>query len=140
MAHTSPHRHHVPVLLGFLLGLAFSGSVVSAARDDTFADALPSPWVTASLGLVVIAIGWVTANATPRFAAALAMSALPGALYGSLVLAWQGDSQLSYGWSAMPIALGCLAFGASLHASKSGRKPWSARRGSSPSLPRTRTR
>lgn len=140
MAHTVTHRHHVPVLIGFLLGLAFSGSVVNAARDRTFAGALPSPWVTASLGLVVIAIGWVTANATPRFAAALAMGALPGAVYGSLVLAWQGDSQLSYGWSAMPIALGCLALGASLHAAKSARKPWSARRGSSPRLPRARTR
>lgn len=129
-----------PVVIGLILGLAASAWVVVSARDDTLAAALPNPWLTASLGLAVVAVGWVAANAAPRFAGALAGAAAPGAAYGAIVLAADGDRQLAYGWSAIPIALGCLALGAGLHAAHQPQRPWSARRGSSPRLPRTRTR
>jgi hypothetical protein len=140
MAHPSPHRHHGLVFIGLVLGIAFSVAVVQSGREHTLAEALPSPWVTACLGLAVVFGGWVIANAMPRFTSGLALAALPGAIYGSLILSWDDHAQLSYGWSAIPIALGCLALGASIHAAGHGQKPWSARRGSAPRIPRARAR
>ena len=128
------------MVLGLLLGILGSFYVGMAAHDHTLAAALPTPWVTASLGLGIVAVGWVMGNATPRFAAALALAAMPGAAYAAVMLAGDGDRQLAYGWSAVPIALGCLAFGAGFHASHSRHRPWSARRRTSPRLPRARTR
>ena len=140
MAHTSPGLHHGDVFIGLVLGIAFSTAVVQSAREHTLAEALPSPWVTACLGLAVVLGGWIIANAMPRFTSGLALAALPGAIYGSLALSWEDHAQLSYGWSAIPIALACLALGACLHAAGSGQKPWSARRSSAPRIPRARTR
>ncbi len=140
MAHTVPARHHAVVIIGLILGVAASAWVVVAARDQTLADALPTPWVTACLGIGIVVVGWVMANATPRFAAALAGAAAPGAVYGALVLAAEGDRQLAYGWSAVPIALTGLAVGAGLHAAHRGQRPWSARRASASKVPRLRTR
>ena len=140
MAHTSADRHHGAVIIGIILGLAFSASVVRAADDASLAGNLPSPIMTACLGLAVVAAGWVTINAAPRFAAGLATAAVPGAVYASMRLASDGENQLAYGWSSITIALGCLAVGALLHAARHGNKPWSARRSSSPRIPRARTR
>ncbi len=140
MAHTSPHRHHEPVVIGLLLGILGSAWVGLAARDHTLAASLPSPWVTASLGVGIVVVGWVVANATPRFAAALALAATPGAAYASVMLAGDGERQLAYGWSAVPIALACLAFGAGFHAASTRHRPWSARRSTAPRVPRARTR
>jgi peptidoglycan/LPS O-acetylase OafA/YrhL len=140
MAHTAPRWHHAIVILGLLFGAAASIWVAVAARDQSLEAALPTPWVTACLGLAVVVVGWVLANAAPRFAAALAGAAAPGAAYGAVVLAGDGAEQLAYGWSAMPIALGCLAIGAGLHGAKHAQKPWSARRSTAPRVPRARTR
>jgi len=129
-----------PVIIGLVLGVVASGWMVQAARHHTLADGLPAPSMTAGLGLAVIAIGWVIANAAPRFTSALAAAAAPGAMYGALMLAKDGDNQLAYGWSAVPVALACLAAGAGAHASRHGQKAWSARRGTAPKLPRVRTR
>ena len=128
------------MFVGLLLGLAGSLLVGRAALDHTLAAALPLPWVTASLGLAVLAVGWVLSSATPRLAAGLAAGALPGAVYAALVLAGDGERQLAYGWSAIPVALGGLALGAGLHASRSHSRPWSARRHSAPRVPRARLR
>jgi len=128
------------VLVGLLFGLASSVVVGRAANDHTLAAALPRPWLTASLGLVVIAIGWVMSMATPRLAAGAAAGALPGTVYAAVVLADDGSRQLAYGWSAILIALGCLALGAGLHAGRSRSRPWSARRTTAPRVPRARTR
>lgn len=128
------------MLVGLLLGLAGSVVVGRAARDHTLAAALPLPWVTASLGLVVIAVGWVLSLATPRFAAGVAVGAVPGAVYAAFVLTGDGEKQLAYGWSAIPIALGALALGAGLHASRTPSRPWSARRHTAPRVPRARLR
>ena len=127
------------MVLGLVLGFAASAWVVAAARDHTLAAALPNPWLTACLGLAVVAVGWVAAHAVPRFAASLAAAAAPGAAYGAVMLASDGADQLAYGWSAVPISLACLALGAGLHAARHAHKPWSARRSSSPRLPRVRT-
>jgi hypothetical protein len=128
------------VVIGLLLGILGSAYVGIAAHDHTLAAALPSPWLTASLGLGIIAVGWVMGNATPRFAAALALGATPGAAYAAAMLAGDGERQLAYGWSAVPVALACLAFGAGFHAAHSHHRPWSARRRTAPRLPRVRTR
>jgi hypothetical protein len=128
------------VVLGLVLGIAASVWLGRAAHDHALAAALPSPWVTACLGLVIVAAGWVTANVAPRFAAALGAAAAPGAAYGAVMLSADGEQQLAYGWSAVPITLACLAIGAGLHAAQHGQKPWSARRGTAPRLPRVRTR
>jgi len=128
------------VLVGLLLGLASSLAVGRAAHDHTLAAVLPRPWVTASLGLVVIAVGWVMSMATPRLAAGAAAGALPGAVYAAIVLAGDEPRQLAYGWSAILVALGCLALGAGLHASQSSSRPWSARRSTAARVPRARTR
>lgn len=140
MAHTSSRRHHAAVIIGLVLGFAASAWVVVAARDHTLVDALPNPWITACMGLAVVAVGWVTANVAPRFAAAFPAAAFPGAAYGAVMLASDGADQMAYGWSAVPVALGCLAVGAGLHAAQSKHKPWSARRSSAPRVPRVRTR
>jgi peptidoglycan/LPS O-acetylase OafA/YrhL len=128
------------VVFGLVLGVLASAWVGTAARERTLAESLPSPWWTACLGLGVIAIGWVLANAAPRFAATLAGAAAPGAVYGAIVLAGDGDGQLAYGWSAVPVALVCLAIGAGLHAAHRKPRPWSARRSTAPRVPRLRTR
>ena len=129
-----------PVVIGLILGVLASAWVGLAARDHNLAAALPTPWVTASMGLGVVVVGWVTANTIPRFAAGLAAAAVPGAAYGAMMLASDGDKQLAYGWTAVPVALACLAVGAGLHANQHARRPWSARRGRAPKLPRVRTR
>jgi len=128
------------MLVGVLLGLFGSVVMGRAAHDQTLAGALPQPWLTALLGLAVLAVGWVLSTATPRFGAGLAAGALPGAVYAALALAGDGESQLAYGWSAILIALGGVALGAGLHASHSHTRPWSARRHSAPRLPRARLR
>ena len=61
-------------------------------------------------------------------------------MYGAIVLADDGTRQMAYGWSAIPVALGCLAIGAGLHAARSSKRPWSARRSNAPRIPRARTR
>jgi hypothetical protein len=128
------------VVIGLILGIAASAWLGMAARDHELADSLPTPWLTACLGLGIIAIGWVMGNAAPRFAAALAGAAAPGAVYGAVMLAGDGESQLAYGWSAVPIALVCLALGSGLHAANRRHRPWSARRATAPKVPRLRTR
>jgi len=128
------------VVLGLVLGFAASLWVTVAARDHTLAATLPNPWMTASIGLGICAIGWVTATAAPRFSAALAGAAVPGATYGAIMLAADGANQLAYGWSAVPISLGCLALGAALHAARRHQRPWSARRATASRVPRLRTR
>jgi len=140
MAHTARDGHHGDVVLGLILGIAASSWVTVAARDHTLAASLPNPWLTACLGLGVVAVGWVMANAAPRFAAALAGASAPGAVYGAVVLAGDGAKQLAYGWSAVPIALICLALGAGLHAAHHAHRPWSARRSTAGRIPRVRTR
>lgn len=140
MAHTSPDGHHGLVLIGLVLGLAFSISVVQASDERKLAAALPSPLWTACMGLAVVGAGWLTASVTPRFAAGLATAAVPGAVYAAMRLAWDGEEKLAYGWSAIPVALGCVAVGAGIHATQHSRKPWSARRGRSSRIPRVRTR
>ncbi len=128
------------MLVGLVLGLAGSVLVGRAAHDHTLAGALPLPWVTASLGLAVLAVGWVLSSATPRVAAGLAAGALPGAVYAASALAGDGERQLAYGWSAILIALGGLTLGAGLHASRSHTRPWSARRRTASRVPRARLR
>ena len=140
MAHTSPPRHDGTVIIGLVLGGAASAWMIRAARDHELAGALPSPWVTACLGFAVVALGWVIASAAPRFAAALAGASTPGAIYGAIMLSMDGNRVLSIGWSAVPVALGCLALGAGLHAAQAPHKPWSARRANAPRVPRVRTR
>lgn len=128
------------MFVGLLLGLAGSVLVGRAAYDHSLAGALPLPWVTASLGLAVVAVGWVLSSATPRLAAGLTAGALPGAVYAAFALAGDGARQQAYGWSAIPIALGALAVGTGLHASRSHTRPWSARRSSALRVPRARPR
>ncbi len=128
------------MLIGLLLGLASSAWVGRSAHDHTLAGFLPQPWVTACLGLGVIAVGWVMATAIPGFAAGLAVGALPGAVYAALVLAGDGSRQLAYGWSGVPIALAGLAIGAGTHSARSQTRPWSARRSTAGGIPRARTR
>lgn len=140
MAHTARGDHHGCVFLGLILGLVASAWVGIAARDHTLAAALPTPLLTACIGIGIVAGGWVMTSAAPRFAAALAGAAAPGAAYGAVMLAGDGAHQLAYGWSAVPIALGCLAFGAGVHAANTAHKPWSARRRTSSRVPRVRMR
>lgn len=128
------------MVIGLLLGIVASAWMALAARDQTLADNLPNPWLTACFGLAVVAVGWVLANAAPRFAAALAAASAPGAAYGAIVLAGDGARQLAYGWSAVPVALVCLAVGAGGHSVQRKQQPWSARRRTSPRVPRVRTR
>jgi len=128
------------VVIGFALGVVVSLWLAIAAQDDRLANLLPNPWLTGCLGFGILALGWVMAHATPRFAAALAVASLPGAAYAAIVLAQEGSRQLAYGWSAVPISLGGVAIGASLHASRHAQKPWSARRSTAPRIPRARTR
>jgi hypothetical protein len=128
------------VVLGLLLGIGASAWLGLAARDHELAESLPTPWMTACLGLGIIVIGWVMANAAPRFAAALAGAAAPGAVYGAIMLAGDGQGQLAYGWSAVPISLVCLAAGAGLHAAHRRPRSWSSRRATAPKVPRLRTR
>lgn len=128
------------MIVGLLLGLAGSVLVGRAAYDHTLAGALPLPWLTASLGLAVIAVGWLLGSATPRLAAGLTAGALPGAVYAGVALAGDGARQLAYGWSAITIAVGALALGTGLHASRSHARPWSARRRTALRVPRARPR
>ena len=127
------------MIIGLALGVVASLWVGIAARDEKLAAYLPNPWLTACLGLGIVALGWVMANAAPRFAAALAGAALPGAVYAAVTLAGDDTRQLAYGWSAIPVALACLALGAGLHASRHASRPWSARRSTAPRIPRART-
>lgn len=140
MAPPSSRRHDGGVVLGLVLGVLASAGVALAARDQSLADALPNPWLTACLGLGVVVVGWVLANAAPRFAAALAGASAPGAAYGAIVLAGDGARQLAYGWSAVPVALACVAFGAGVQGAHRKHRSWSARRGTAPRVPRVRTR
>ncbi len=132
------------MLLGLLLGIASSALVAREAYGHRLAAVLPSPWLTAGLGLLVLGLGLVMAVVSPRFTSSLACGALPGAIYGSFMLSGDGAQQLAYGWSAIPVALGALALHAGLFRSRGpgggGSRPWSARRGNAPRIPRARTR
>lgn len=125
---------------GLILGILASIWIGRAARDHELAAALPSPWLTACLGLGILILGWVLANAAPRFATALAGAALPGALYGAISLAADGDRLLAYGWSAVPVALMALAIRAGSYTSGHGPRSWSSRRARAPRVPRLRVR
>jgi len=132
------------VVIGLLLGIAGSSLMALAAYEHRLADALPSPWYTASFGIGVLAVGWVLAIAWPRFASYLAAAALPGAIYAALMLSGDGYKDLAYGWAAVPVTLGWLAIRASLGGSSPGGRhqgrAWSARRSTAPRIPRARTR
>lgn len=114
--------------------------MIRAARAHELAGALPDPWLTAGLGLVVVVLGWVIAAAAPRFAAGLAGAAAPGAIYAAVRLSMDGERYLAYGWSAVPVALCCVGLGAGMHAAQHPRRSWSARRATAPRVPRVRTR
>ena len=126
------------MLLGLLLGIASSAWLALAAHDGQLEPALPSPWVTASLGLAVLAVGWVLAAISPHFAAALAVGALPGAIYGAIVLGGGTDRQLAYAWAAVPVALGWVAVTAGFADRRGHSRSWSARRATAPRIPRAR--
>ena len=128
------------MVIGLALGVVASLWLGIAARDEKLAAYLPNPWLTACLGLGILAVGWVMANAAPRFAAGLAVAALPGAVYAALVLAGGDSRQLAYGWSAVPVALAALALASGLHAARHPSRPWSVRRSTAPKIPRARTR
>lgn len=128
------------MVIGLIVGAAASMWMARAAHDHTLAAALPEPWATACLSLVIVVVGWVASSSVPRLAAALAGAAAPGAVYGAVMLAGDGERQLAYGWSAIPVTLICLAVGAGLHSAEHPTRPWSARRRSAPRVPRLRTR
>ena len=126
------------MLIGLLLGLTGSAFVGLAAHEHRLEPALPDPWLTASLALVVLLVGWVVASVSRRFAAALAGALLPGVAYGAVVLAGDGNQQLAYGWSAVAAALGWVAVTAGLAAPRNRRASWSSRRRTAPRIPRAR--
>ncbi len=128
------------MLVGLLLGLAGSVLVGRAAHDHTLVAALPIPWVTASLGLAVIAIGWVLSTATPRLAAGLAAGALPGAVYAAVALARRRGEAAGLRLVGHPDRPWRPGLGAGLHASRSHTRPWSARRRTASRVPRARLR
>ena len=126
------------MLIGLLLGLAGSAFVGLAAHEGRLEPALPDPWLTAALGLVVLLVGWVVAAVSRRFAAALAGGLLPGVVYSAIALAGDGQQQLAFGWCAVAVALGWVAVAAGLSAPRNRRVSWSARRRTAPRIPRAR--
>ena len=127
------------VVIGLVLGLTSSAWLALAVQDDQLESALPGVWVTASLGLAVLGVGWLLSAISPRFAAALAAGAIPGAVYGAIALAGEGSQQLAYAWSAVPVALGWVAVVAAFSGPRGRSRPWSARRRTAPRVPRART-
>ncbi len=127
------------MLIGLVLGLAGSAWLGLAASDNRLEPALPGPWVTASLALAVLVVGWLLAAIASRFAAALAVGLLPGAVYAAMALAGDGSHQQAYAWCAVAVALGCVAVGAGFARPRRRSQPWSVRRRTAPRVPRART-
>ena len=128
------------MLIGLVLGLSSSAWLALAAHEHRLEPALPGVAVTASLGLAVLGVGWLLTALSPRFTAALAAGALPGAVYGAIALAGEGSQQLAYAWSAVPVALGWVAIVAAFSGQRTRSRPWSARRQTAPRVPRVRVR
>ena len=139
MAGPARRGHHALVLIGLVVGIAGSAWVGLAAHDQRLEPALPGPWLTASLALAVLVMGWVLAAVSPRFAAALAAGLLPGAAYAAMALAGDGSQQLAYAWCAIAVALGWVAVVAGCKGQRRRSRPWSVRRRTAPRVPRVRT-
>ena len=127
------------MLIGLALGVAGSAWLGLAASDQRLEAALPGPWLTASLALAVLVMGWVLAAVSPRFTAALAAGLLPGAAYAAVALAGDGSQRLAYAWCAIAVALGFVAVTAGFKGQGRHTRPWSVRRRTAPRVPRVRT-
>ena len=125
--------------MGLVLGITSSVWLALAVQKDQLEPALPGAWVTASLGLAALGVGWLLTAVSPRFTAALAVGAMPGAVYGAIALAGGGSQQLAYAWSAVPLALGWVAILAAFSGRRNQSRPWSTRRRTAPGVPRART-